>query len=207
MTGTRPHRRRSAAFCSYHSQVNVGGTDVAYVVQPWTAGTGCDEPDAPDIPPNPTPQQLAVGVGPAAREPAQPGGDRRDRESRPERVGWRSTARRSNDNDGCFAGSASGLDSVTLGNSSQNPYYLQREFNNAGALEFDPNTYFGCAPDVILSPEFVVPSAVDAGRRDPVRRLGHRLDADRPEGQLPVELRRRHHRHRPERRAQLRQGR
>ena len=58
---------------------------------------------------------------------------------------------------------ANQADKVTLGTSSQNPYYLQREFNNAGALEFDPATYWGCAPDVILSPEFVVPSAVDQG--------------------------------------------
>ena len=32
-------------------------------MQPWTAGTGCDEPDAPTIPIAPTPQQMSIGVG------------------------------------------------------------------------------------------------------------------------------------------------
>jgi hypothetical protein len=55
------------------------------------------------------------------------------------------------------------LDVVTVGSSSQNPYWLQREFNNAAVIESDPNTYGGCAPNVLLSPAFVVPSAVNPG--------------------------------------------
>jgi hypothetical protein len=40
---------------------------------------------------------------------------------------------------------------------------LQREFNNAGVIESEPNTYFGCAPNVLLAPTFVVPSDVNQG--------------------------------------------
>jgi hypothetical protein len=51
------------------------------------------------------------------------------------------------------------LDSVTVGSSG---YFLQREFNNAGVIQTDPNG-LTCTPSVILSPVFVVPSAVNAG--------------------------------------------
>src|SRR5205085_3640701 len=64
-----------------------------------------------------------------------------------------------NDNGGC-APAGKDLDTVTLGNIS---YVIQREFNNAGTLAFEPNTYFGCAPNVLLTPTFVVPSAVNQG--------------------------------------------
>ena len=45
----------TARFCSYHSQVNVGGTEVSYVVQPWAAAsvftpTFCEDPDLQPIP-------------------------------------------------------------------------------------------------------------------------------------------------------------
>ena len=53
-------------------------------------------------------------------------------------------------------------DGAIVGASDQNPYFLQREFNNAGAIESDPNAV-KCAPDVVLSPAFVVPSAVNVG--------------------------------------------
>jgi hypothetical protein len=52
---------------------------------------------------------------------------------------------------------------VTVGSSSQNPYFLQREFTNSAVLELDPWTYFGCAPMVNLSANFVAPSAVNQG--------------------------------------------
>ncbi len=68
------------AFCSYHSQVNVGGTEVAYVVQPWTAGTSCDEPGVPDDPGQPDARAARRRRRPAPGEPAQPGTDRRDRQ-------------------------------------------------------------------------------------------------------------------------------
>ena len=149
------------AFCSYHSQVNVGGTEVAYVVQPWSAGTGCDEPDAPTIPPYPTVQQMAVGVGQRLVSPLSQA--EMAAITNPGLNGWAGQdGTEIEDNEGCVPVGHQ-LDSVTLGSSSQNPYYLQRESNNAAVLEFDPVTYFGCAPQVDLIPEFVVPSAVDEG--------------------------------------------
>jgi PKD repeat protein len=149
------------AYCSYHSQVNVNGTEVAYVVQPWSAGTACDEPDAPKIPNNPTPQQMAQAIGQRVVSPlsqavlaaiVNPGLN-----------GWAGKdGTEIEDNAGCVP-LGNQLDKVTLGNSGQNPYYLQRETNNAAYLEFDPVTYFGCAPQVDLDPSFVAPSAVDEG--------------------------------------------
>ncbi|MBV9606985.1 MAG: PKD domain-containing protein, partial [Solirubrobacterales bacterium] len=155
------------AFCSYHSQVNVGGTEVAYVVQPWTAGTGCDDPSAPNIPNNPTPQQLAVAVGQRLVNPLSQG--QISSIINPALNGWVATSGLEiDDNLEPFDSRpctplGNNLDSISLGSSSQNPYFIQREFDNAGALEFDPVTYFGCAPDVILSASFVAPSAVNAG--------------------------------------------
>jgi hypothetical protein len=156
-----PARSLNPYFCSYHSQVNVGGTEVSYVVQPWNAVTACDEPDAPAIPQNVTPQQLAVDFGLRLVSPLSQA--HIAAVVNPGLNGWFALdGAEINDNHGC-ASLASGLDSVTVGSSSQNPYLLQREFNNAGVLESDPNTYFGCAPDVLLAPTFVVPSAVNQG--------------------------------------------
>ena len=42
-----------------------------------------------------------------------------------------------NDNGGCVP-LGDGLDKVIVGSSAQNPYYLQREFNNAGVIDTDP---------------------------------------------------------------------
>jgi hypothetical protein len=151
-------------FCSYHSQVNVNGTNVAYVVQPWTAAwtepSGCDDPTIPTIPAQTTVQQLATDVGIRLVSPlsqaeiaaiVNPGLN-----------GWfnNTTGDEIND-DGCV-GFGENLDSVTVGTSSQNPYLLQREFNNAGVIESDPNA-LECLPLVNLEPQFVVPSAVDQG--------------------------------------------
>jgi PKD domain len=158
-TGAQPPTDMS--FCSYHSQVDVGGTEVAYVVQPWSAGTGCDEPDAPVIPPTPTVTQMAVGVGQRLVSPLSQA--EISAIVNPGLNGWAGLdGTETEDNEGCVP-YAHQLDSVTLGASSQNPYYLQRESNNAAVLEFDPVTYFGCAPQVDLGPEFVAPSAVDEG--------------------------------------------
>ncbi len=149
------------AYCSYHSQVNVGGTEVAYVVQPWSAGTACDEPDAPVIPNNPTVQQMAVGVGQRLVSPLSQA--ELAAIVNPGLNGWAGRdGSEIEDNEGCVP-LGNQLDKVDLGTSGQNPYYLQRESNNAGILEFDPVTYFGCAPQVDLNPSFVVPSAVDEG--------------------------------------------
>ena len=149
------------AYCSYHSQVNVGGTEVAYVVQPWSAGTACDEPDAPIIPNNPTVTQMAVGVGQRLVSPLSQA--ELAAIVNPGLNGWAGRdGSEIEDNEGCVP-LGNQLDKVTLGGSGQNPYYLQRESNNAGILEFDPVTYFGCAPQVDLNPSFVAPSAVDEG--------------------------------------------
>ncbi len=149
------------AFCSYHSQVNVGGTEVSYVVQPWSAGTECDEPDAPQIPQFPTPLEMAVGVGQRLVSPLSQA--ELAAITDPGLNSWAGqNGTEIEDNTGCIP-EANQLDKITVGSSGQNPYYLQREGNNAAYLEFDPSTYFGCAPVVDLGPQFVAPSAVDAG--------------------------------------------
>jgi PKD repeat protein len=151
----------AASFCSYHSQVNVGGTEVAYVVQPWTAETDCDEPGIPAIQDFPTAQQLSVGVGQRLVSPlsqaeiaaiVDPGLN-----------GWAAlNGSETEDNGGCVP-LPKDLDKVSVGSSSQSPYYLQREFDNGDVLGPDPFTYDGCAPQVVLWPAFVAPSAVDQG--------------------------------------------
>lgn len=148
-------------FCSYHSQVYVDGTEVPYVVQPWTALTQCDEPDAQPLPQNPSPAVLARDFGIRLVSPISQSqiGAIID----PALNGWFALdGSEINDNDGC-APLANNLDKVTVGKSSQNPYLLQREFNNAATIELDPNTYFSCAPGVLIQPSFVVPSAVNQG--------------------------------------------
>ncbi len=148
-------------FCSYHSEVNVGGTEVAYVVQPWTPLTACDEPDAPPVAQNASPQQLGVEAGLRLVSPISQA--QIAAITNPGLNGWSALdGSEINDNGGCVP-LADGLDSVSIGGSSQNPYLLQREFNNAGVIESDPNTYGGCAPNVILTPVFVVPSSVNEG--------------------------------------------
>ena len=62
-----------------------------------------------------------------------------------------------NDN-GCFPLN-NGLDNVTI---AGNTYVLQREFNNAGAIETDPNA-LPCTDWIELNPAFVVPGPVEPG--------------------------------------------
>lgn len=151
-------------FCSYHSQVvvNINGApvNVAYIVQPWTASwhipTGCDEPDVTPIPDPPTPSQIATGVGQRLVSPLSQAHIASI--LNPSFSGWyRQDGSEINDN-GC-APLNNQRDSVTVGSAS---YYLQREFNNGGAIQTDPNSPL-CAPSVQLSPTFVVPSAVEPG--------------------------------------------
>jgi hypothetical protein len=154
----------AARFCSYHSQVDVGGTQVAYVVQPWTASwthpTGCDEPDAPVIPLNPPAQTLATDIGIRLVSPLSQG--QLAAIVNPGLNGWFALdGSEINDNgypNGCVP-FGNGLDSVTVGSIG---YLLQREFNNAGVIESDPNAP-ACTPSVSLSPTFVVPSAANPG--------------------------------------------
>ncbi len=155
--GPNPHPAHPG-FCSFHSQVNVGGTQVAYVVLPWTAATACDEPDAPPYPENPTPHQLSILTG--ARLVSSLSQSQISAIVDPGLNAWSALdGSEIDDNFGCHP-LDHGLDTVTVG---KNSYLLQREFNNAGVIESEPNTYFGCAPDVILAPHFVVPSSVNHG--------------------------------------------
>jgi hypothetical protein len=153
-------------FCSYHSQVEINGTEVPYVVQPWTASlfdsTGCDDPEFTPISTNPLPeaQVLAQDVGARLVSPLSQG--QMAAITDPHLNGWFSLGGQEINDNGCVPIDVAGLDSVTVGTSSQNPYYLQREFNNAGVLETDPNAP-DCAPLVDLAPKFVVPSTVHSG--------------------------------------------
>ena len=63
------------------------------------------------------------------------------------------------DNGGCVPAGPT-ADTVTVGSGS---YVIPREYDNAAAIENEPYTYFGCAPNVVLGPSFVAPSAIDAG--------------------------------------------
>lgn len=148
----------AAYFCSYHSQMDIGGRAVAYVVQPWTAMTQCDEPDAPPVPKNPLPSVLSQYVGIRLASPISQA--QIAAIVNPGFGGWfAQNGEEMNDHGGCVP-LADGLDHVAVGTGS---YLLQREFNNAAVMESDPFTYGGCAPLVILTPSFVVPSPIDAG--------------------------------------------
>ncbi len=150
-----------AQFCSYHSQVEVGGTDVAYVVQPWTPYTSCDEPDVPQLSANPTPQEVAVDAGRRLASPLA-------RSTlgaivNPDLNAWFALDGDEIGDNGCVpAPKNSEADKVTVGDSGQNPYWIQREFDNSGLIQTDPNSP-ECAPGVILTPAFVVPSSVNPG--------------------------------------------
>ncbi|MGH2912932.1 MAG: PKD domain-containing protein, partial [Solirubrobacteraceae bacterium] len=156
----------SAEFCSYHSQVSVGGALVPYVVQPWTAlakvekTPKCDEPGLPEIPETVNAHALAVELGTRLVGPLSQGQIATITD--PELNGWSALdGSEINDNRGCKPLGPS-FDTVTVGTSSQSSYVLQREFNNAGVIELDPNA-LECTPDVILEPTFVVPSAINQG--------------------------------------------
>jgi hypothetical protein len=141
-------------FCSYHSQVN----GIAYVVQPWTRGTACDEPGLPTLPTNPTPQQLETDAGVRLVNPLSQA--QMAAIVDPALNGWFATdGSEVNDNGGCTSLGPT-LDSVSIGAGS---YVIQREFNNAAMIVSEPYTYGGCAPSVVLDPAYVVPSAVNAG--------------------------------------------
>jgi hypothetical protein len=158
-TGTLVDTSTAPSFCSYHSQVNVGGTQVAYVVLPWVAwwndSTDCTEPDAlPATTANQAGVQLVDPLSQAhIAALVNPGLN-----------GWFGLSDISNPypseiNDNGCTPLGSPLDDVTIGGTG---YALQREFNNAGVVQTDQNTP-KCALTVDLAPAFVVPSAVDQG--------------------------------------------
>jgi len=149
-----------AQFCSYHSEVNDGGTEIPYVVQPWTAqwgkGVGCDEADAANITLPVDVTQLAQEVGAKLVSPLSQG--QLAAIVNPAMNGWYGEDGAEINDNGCFPLSG-GLDNVTL---AGNTYVLQREFNNAGAIETDPNA-LPCTDWVELNPAFVVPGPVEPG--------------------------------------------
>jgi hypothetical protein len=159
----------SAQFCSYHSQVSVGGAIVPYVVQSWTALASmtveskevpeCDEPDAPPIPESPDAHTLSVDLGIRLVSPLSQA--QIAAIVNPSFDGWFALDGSEINDNGCVP-LDKGRDSVVVGSSSQNSYLLQREFNNAGVMETDPNAQ-PCTPDVMLKPTFVVPSAINQG--------------------------------------------
>lgn len=156
--GTGGPPPNTAFFCSYHSQMDINGRSVAYVVQPWTAMTQCDEPDAPPVPQDPPPDVLSQNVGIRLVSPLSQA--QIAAIVNPGFGGWfAQDGTEINDHFGCVP-VANGLDRAAVGN---NTYLLQREANNAAAMESDPFTFGGCAPGVILTPSFVVPSPIDAG--------------------------------------------
>ncbi|HET6869517.1 MAG TPA: PKD domain-containing protein [Solirubrobacteraceae bacterium] len=152
-----------ALFCSYHNVIDLNGTEIPYVVQPWTAqwgkGVGCDEPDAANITLPVDVTQLARQVGAKLVSPLAEG--ELAAITDPGMNGWFGSGPTNGaeiSDNGCGPLTNS-LDNVTLGG---DPYVIQREFNNAGAIETDPNA-LPCTDWVNLQPEFVVPGPVEPG--------------------------------------------
>jgi PKD domain len=152
-----------AGLCSYHSQVQVGGSEIPYMVQPWTAGfpdnSACDEPDAPQYTPTMTTIQFATFIGARLVSPLSQG--QMAAITNPHLNGWFGLDGSEINDNGCVP-FGNKLDTAIVGSSGQNPYFLRREFNNAGVIETDPNA-LKCQPSVALQPEFVVPSSVSPG--------------------------------------------
>jgi hypothetical protein len=156
--GTGASPPSSAFFCSYHGHMYIGGRDVAYVVQPWSAMTQCDEPDVPKLPQDPPPTVLSQNVGMRLVSPLSQA--QMAAIVNPRFTGWFAlNGEEMNDHGGCIP-AGDNVDKVRVGSAS---YLLQHEFNNAWVMNADPFTYFGCAPDVVLTPNFVVPSPIDQG--------------------------------------------
>ncbi len=150
-----------AQFCSYHSQVELDSTMVTYVVQPWTAqwgqGAGCDDPAAPDITLPVDQLTLAQQVGQKLVSPLSQANIAAIVD--PDVVdGWYGVGGTEINDNGCFPLGGT-LDNVSINGAT---YALQREFNNAGAIETDPNA-LPCSGTVLLNPAFVVPGPVDVG--------------------------------------------
>jgi hypothetical protein len=151
-------KQAAGQFCSYHSWIKVGDQVYSYVVQPWSAYTKCDDPNI--LPPGSpvSAHDLATDVGRRLVSPLSQGQIASIVD--PWLNGWFGTGGSEINDNGC--GPYVPGDKATVGNSSQNPYYLQPEFNNAGVLESDPNAP-ACASGVALAPTFVVPSPIDQG--------------------------------------------
>jgi hypothetical protein len=156
----------AAQFCSYHAGTVVNGVPVAYVVVPWTSGTVCDEPGAPPIPKSgsyPDAHTLASDVGAELVSPLSQA--QLATIVNPWLNGWfAASGDEINDNAAVGGGAGcqplpSGLDNVAINGTA---YVLQREFNNAGLIQSDPNSPV-CALGVTLAAQFVAPTPIDQG--------------------------------------------
>jgi hypothetical protein len=154
-----PEPEPNPYFCSYHSQVNVGGTKVDYVVQPWTAMTVCDEPEAPHIALDKAFQVKALETELGEQLVSPLSQSHIAAVVNPEMNGWFALDGLEINDNGCGP-LDEGLDKVTVAGKS---YLLRREFNNGWLLQSDLYV-FRCAPSVILEPKFVVPSPIDQGK-------------------------------------------
>lgn len=145
-----------AHFCSYHSHLVVGGADYAYVVQPWLTSTACDEALLP------TPPQVSTSVYMGTRLVSPLSAGLIASLTDPDLNGWYAQAGQEiYDNGGC-APQGYAKDSSAVGQSGQDPYAIQPEFSNAGAMTSDPDSPL-CAQNVVLAPAFVTPSPVHSG--------------------------------------------
>ncbi len=155
----------TAQFCSYHGYDLINGVRVAYVVQPWTAHTGCDQPSIKPLPTNPPPTTVQVEQDAADRMESPLSAGLIAAIVNPWLNGWYAEdGSEINDNpyldnmNGCQPLGAP-YDSVTVGTGS---YTLQREFNNGSTISLEPNA-LACAPWAVLIPAFVAPSPISAG--------------------------------------------
>ncbi len=145
-------------FCSYHSQLNLDGVEVPYVVQPWTPVTACDEPDAiplptPDDPPV-NPQDLTNSLGSKLLSPISQG--QIAAITNPFGNGWFSS-------DGVETSDCAPLNvGRDLEPVNGNVYPLRRAFSDSGVISIDPNSP-ECAPNGDLQATFVAPDAVNPG--------------------------------------------
>jgi len=149
-----------AQFCSYHSQLSLNGKAYDYVVLPWTAQTGCDDDDAdqPQFPsPVVDPGTLANDMGSRLVSPLSQADIATITD--PAMNGWFNVDNGAEVNDNTCIPLSNNLDLVTVNGFN---YWLQREFNNAGAVVNDPFA-LACTPSIALQPTFVVPSAVNEG--------------------------------------------
>jgi hypothetical protein len=143
-------------FCSYHSQVDIDGTEIPYVVLPWAPETGCDEPDSPKITFPVDATTLATEVGQRLVSPLSQAEIAAITD--PGLNSWFGLGGAESNDNGCDM-LDKGVDTATLNGTN---YFLQHEFNNGGTLVSDPNSP-ECAPVVDLEPTFVVPSTVNHG--------------------------------------------
>jgi hypothetical protein len=165
-----------AQFCSYHSQVTgLDGNVYQYVVQPVTALSPfgntilCDEPSADQYPSPISSDQLANLTGQRLVSPLSQAMIAAI--VNPSMNGWfaldgseiNDNGSKIDDNTyqnvdlGCIP--LKDLDAASVGS---NKYYLQREFNNGGAIVQDPYA-LACSEVNTLQPDFVVPSPINNG--------------------------------------------